>query len=181
MSSKVTGSLGWPLGDITDWHYLGPPIEGRPGEPFTILPLTSPSPGIEGDHEIDSHRVGYEGLRWGTIDCVRPGRPIETVPGSHLQFFDLRPHRADREIDNHRVTCEGLQWGRHSLMVYRTLRRRTKMCRIQVAFPHDRSDRYRPEQNCRVGLSPTGKRRLSTAHARSRHSDKMVWKRRYSC
>jgi len=37
-------------------------------------------------------------------------------------------------------------------------------------YLHDCSDCFRPEQNCRVGLSPTGKRRLCTAHTQMRHS-----------
>ena len=114
---------------------------------------------------------------------------MEAVPGSHFKsHVDSSAYASpshgiggNHKTDSHRVGGEGFRRDRHPSMAYRALRRRQKVGRFQVVPPMtDPIDSGR-EQNCRVGLSPTGKRRLSTAPARSRRSDKMVWKRCYRC
>ena len=37
-------------------------VRARPGEPFQILSLCPPSPGIRGDHKTVGHRVGVNAI-----------------------------------------------------------------------------------------------------------------------
>jgi hypothetical protein len=110
-----------------------------------------------------------------SFSCPMISRILSTASGcifrSLHQTYQPSPHwRTSRPVHRH---FRGLlsvhsRYGLHTRWI---IQNDPLNPRLQpLRYLHDCSDCFRLERNCRVGLSPTGKRRPCTAHANSCHS-----------